>query len=101
MATETFKALTADEITELCLRHTLYDWSAQAALHPMPVTSAKGVYFDTADGRRFIDFNSQLMCVNAGHGDGRIIEAIKRQADQLAYINPAFVHEPRPQLGRK
>src|SRR5438128_6052826 len=101
MPTETVKALTADEITELCLRHTLYDWSAQSALHPMPVTSAKGVYFHTADGRRFIDFNSQLMCVNAGHGDRRIIDSIKLQADQLPYISPFMAHEPRARLGRK
>ena len=101
MATEVVKVLTADEISELCLRHTLYDWSAQAALKPLVVTSAKGVHFHTADGRRFIDFNSQLMCVNAGHGDRRIIDAIKRQADQLAYINPAMATEPRARLGRK
>src|SRR6266571_770603 len=77
MATETVKALSAEEISERCLRHTLYDWSAQADLKPLAVESAKGVYFHTVDGRRFIDFNSQLMCVNAGHGDRRIIEAIK------------------------
>ncbi len=101
MATETVKALSAEEITELCLRHTLYDWSAQAGLKPLPVTAAKGVHFHTADGRRFIDFNSQLMCVNAGHGDRRIIDAIKRQADQLPYIGPFMAHEPRARLGRK
>jgi Adenosylmethionine-8-amino-7-oxononanoate aminotransferase len=101
VATEVVKALSAEEITELCLRHTLFDWSAQAALKPLAVASAKGVHFHTVDGRRFIDFNSQLMCVNAGHGDQRIIDAIKRQADQLAYINPAMVHEPRARLGRK
>ena len=101
MPTETVKALNAEEITDLCRRHTLYDWSAQASLDPLPVTSAKGVYFHTADGRRFIDFNSQLMCVNAGHGDRRIIEAIKRQADALAYISPFMAHEPRARLGRK
>jgi taurine--2-oxoglutarate transaminase len=101
VATETVKALSAEEITELCLRHTLYDWSAQAGLKPLAVTSAKGVYFHTADGRRFIDFNSQLMCVNAGHGDRRIIDAIKRQAEQLPYISPFMAHEPRARLGRK
>ncbi len=101
MVTEAVKALSAEEITELCLRHTLYDWSAQADLKPLPVTSAKGVYFHTADGHRFIDFNSQLMCVNAGHGDRRIIDAIKRQAEQLPYISPFMAHEPRARLGRK
>src|SRR2546430_16896690 len=93
MVMEAVKALSAQEITELCLRHTLYDWAAQAGLKPLPVVSAKGVHFDTADGRRFIDFNSQLMCVNAGHGDRRIIEAIQRQAEELAHISPFMAHE--------
>src|SRR2546428_10636508 len=101
MVMEAVKALSAEEITELCLRHTLYDWSAQAGLKPLPVVSAKGVHFDTADGRRFIDFNSQLMCVNAGHGDRRIIDAIQRQAEQLAYISPLMAHEARARLGVK
>src|SRR5213595_1715691 len=101
VVTEAVKALSAEEITELCLRHTLYDWSAQAGLKPLPVTSARGVHFHTADGRRFIDFNSQLMCVNAGHGDRRIIDAIKRQAEALPYISPFMAHEPRARLGAK
>ena len=101
MVTEAIKALTAEEISELCVRHTLYDWSAQAGLKPMAVTSAKGVYFRTADGKRFLDFNSQLMCVNAGHGDVRIVEAIKRQAEQLPYISPAMATESRARLGAK
>src|SRR2546425_5672791 len=101
MVVEAVRALSAEEISELCLRHTLYDWSAQAGLKPLAVASAKGVHFETVDGRRFIDFNSQLMCVNAGHGDHRIIDAIKRQADQLSYISPFMAHEARARLGRK
>src|SRR5690348_2642228 len=98
---EAVKALTAEEITELCLRHTLYDWSAQTGLKPLPVTGASGVHFQTADGRRFLDFNSQLMCVNAGHGDRRIVEAIKHQAEQLPYISPFMATEVRARLGAK
>jgi taurine--2-oxoglutarate transaminase len=101
VVTEVVKPLSAHEITELCLRHTLFDWSAQSALKPLAVASAKGVHFTTIDGRRFIDFNSQLMCVNAGHGDRRIIEAIKSQADKLPYISPFIATEPRARLGRK
>src|SRR5207248_8049226 len=101
MVMEAVKALSAEEITELCLRHTLYDWSAQAGLKPMAVASAKGVRFTTVDGRRFLDFNSQLMSVNAGHGDRRIIEAIKAQADRLPYISPFLATEVRARLGQK
>ena len=101
VVTEAVKALSAEEITELCVRHTLYDWSAQAGLKPMAVASAKGVRFTTVDGRRFIDFNSQLMSVHAGHGDRRIIEAIKAQAERLPYISPFLATEVRARLGQK
>src|SRR5947208_2183888 len=74
---------------------------AQSAADPIPVDTAKGVYFYTTDGKRYIDFNSQLMSVNAGHGDRRIIEAIKRQAEKLAFANPFMAHEPRALLGKK
>ena len=95
------ETITAEEMAELCLRHTLYDWSSQIGLKPLPVASAEGVYFHTSDGRRFIDFNSQLMCVNAGHGDRRIVEAIKKQVEQLPYVSPFMAHEGRAKLGRK
>ena len=72
--------MTGTEIVDLCRRHTLFEWSAQAAVDPIPVAHAKGIYFWTPEGKRFIDFNSQLMCVNIGHGDERVINAIKEQA---------------------
>ena len=93
--------LSGEEIVALCRQYTLYDWMAQSAADPIPVDTAKGVYFYTPDGKRYLDFNSQLMSVNAGHGDRRIIEAIKRQADKLAFANPFMAHEPRALLGKK
>jgi taurine--2-oxoglutarate transaminase len=93
--------LSAKQIVELCRRHTLYEWSAQSAVDPIPVDHAEGIYFWTPDGKRFIDFNSQLMSVNIGHGDRRVIDAIKAQAEKLAYANPFMAHEPRARLGRK
>lgn len=93
--------LSGEAIVELCRRYTLYEWTAQAAVDPIPVDHAKGVYFYSTDGKRYIDFNSQLMSVNAGHGDPRIVDAIKRQAEKLAYANPFMAHEPRARLGQK
>jgi taurine---2-oxoglutarate transaminase len=95
------EALTAHDIVDLCKRHTLFEWSAQAHVDPIPVARAKGVYFWTPDGKRFIDFNSQLMCVNVGHGDERIIRAIQEQGAELAYANPFMATEVRGRLGRK
>jgi taurine--2-oxoglutarate transaminase len=93
--------MSAEEIVALSRRHTLYEWSAQSTVDPIPVATAKGSYFHSADGRRYLDFNSQLMSVNIGHGDQRVIDAIAAQARQLAYANPFMAHEPRARLGAK
>ena len=99
--TTTADTMTGGQIVELCRRHTLFEWSAQAAVDPIPVARAKGIYFWTPEGKRFIDFNSQLMCVNIGHGDERVIQAIKEQADVLCYANPFMATEVRARLSVK
>ena len=93
--------MTGEEIVALSKKHTIFEWSAQDAVDPIPVARAKGVYFWTPEGKRFIDFNSQLMCVNIGHGDQRVIKAIQEQAATLAYANPFMATEPRARLGAK
>ena len=93
--------LTADEIVDLCLRHTLFDWQQQGSTRPIPVASAKGCEFFTVDGKRYLDFNSQLMGVNVGHGDQRVIDAMTEQGRTLAYISPFMATEVRARLGRK
>jgi taurine--2-oxoglutarate transaminase len=93
--------MSGDEVVELCRRHTLFEWSAQAAVDPIPVARSKGIYFWTPEGKRFIDFNSQLMCVNIGHGDERVIRAIQAQAATLAYANPFMATEVRARLAVK
>jgi taurine--2-oxoglutarate transaminase len=93
--------MTGDEIVALCRHHTLFEWSAQAKVDPIPVARAKGVHFWTPEGKRFIDFNSQLMCVNIGHGDDRVVRAIQEQAAVLPYANPFMATEPRARLGAK
>ncbi|PYS20834.1 MAG: aspartate aminotransferase family protein [Acidobacteria bacterium] len=93
--------MTGPEIVELCRRHTLFEWSAQAAVDPIPVARAKGIYFWTPEDKRFIDFNSQLMCVNIGHGDERVVRAIQEQAAILPYANPFMATEVRARLSAK
>jgi len=100
--TETLQSsMTGADIVALAKKHTLYEWSAQAAIDPIPIARAKGIYFWTPEGKRFIDFNSQLMSVNIGHGDQRVIDAISQQAATLAYANPFMATEVRARLGAK
>lgn len=93
--------MSGPEIVNLSRKHTLYEWSAQSKVDPIPVARAKGIYFYTPEGKRFIDFNSQLMSVNIGHGDERVIQAIAEQASTLAYANPFMATEVRARLGQK
>jgi taurine--2-oxoglutarate transaminase len=93
--------MTGQEMVALSKQHSLYEWSAQAHVDPIPVARAKGIHFWTPEGKRFIDFNSQLMCVNIGHGDPRVIKAIQDQAATLAYANPFMATEVRARLGQK
>ncbi len=93
--------MTGDEIVALSRQHTLFEWSAQSKVDPIPVARAKGIYFWTPEGKRYIDFNSQLMCVNIGHGDERVVRAIQEQAAVLPYANPFMATEPRARLGAK
>jgi taurine---2-oxoglutarate transaminase len=97
----TLPGLSGQTIVDLTRRHTLFEWSAQGTQDPIPVAGAKGCWFWTPEGKRFLDFNSQLMCVNIGHGDERVIRAIAQQAETLAYANPFMATEPRARLGRK
>jgi taurine--2-oxoglutarate transaminase len=98
---DTASALDGQTIVDLTKKHSLFEWSAQGTIDPIPVAGAKGCWFWTPEGKRFLDFNSQLMCMNIGHGDERVIRAIARQAETLAYANPFMATEPRARLGRK
>ncbi len=93
--------LTGDQIVALTRAHTLFEWSAQSKVDPIPVARAQGVHFWTPEGKRFIDFNSQLMSVNIGHGDARVVRAIQEQVATLAYANPFMATAPRARLGAK
>ena len=94
-------ALSGDEIVALSRKHTLFEWSAQGKVDPIPVARAKGVHFWTPEGKRFIDLNSQLMSVNIGHGDDRVVRAIQEQVATLAYVAPSLATAPRALLGAK
>jgi len=93
--------MTSDEIVALSRKHTIFEWSPQATFDPLPVAKAKGCYFWTPDGKQYLDFNSQLMCVNIGHADDRVVRAIQEQAAVLPYANPFLATEPRAKLGAK
>ncbi len=89
------------EIVELCKRHTLWNWSSRNAVNPLPIARAEGVYLYTPDGDRILDFNSQLMSVNIGHGHPKVRAAMKAAVDTLIYAYPGSATEVRARLASK
>lgn len=84
-----------------CLDHTLFSWSKQGGLNPIDAHRAEGVYIYDRDGKRYLDFSSQLMNVNIGHGHPKIKAAVLKQMDELSYVYPGMATEARGRLGRK
>ena len=89
------------QILENNLNHTLFSWSKQSGLNPICVDTSKGVYFYDTDGKKYIDFSSQLMNVNIGHGDPRVKDAVMRQMEKVNYVFPGAVTSARGDLGKK
>ena len=74
--------------------HTYGTWNWQKNWKaPMLVTDAEGVYFTDSNGKKYLDFSSQLMCSNLGHKNKAVIEAIVKQAEKMPYVAPGFVNE--------
>jgi taurine--2-oxoglutarate transaminase len=85
-----------EEAVELITSHTYGTWRAQKEWKkPLFITDAKGVYFFDNLGKRYLDFSSQLMCSNLGHGNKAIIDAICEQARKMPYICPRFACETK------
>ena len=88
------------DILPLSLEHNFWTWSAQAHVNPIPIKRAEGVYFWDVQGKRYLDLNSMVMCVNIGHGNKRVIEAMVQQTRELPFAGPGMATRPRAELGR-
>jgi taurine---2-oxoglutarate transaminase len=81
--------------------YTMFSWSVQAASAPMHMKRGQGVYFWDGDDNRWLDFSSQLINLNVGHQHPKMLEAIKKQVDELCFAGPSFATEARGLLGKK
>lgn len=92
------KYTTASEITEASKKYNLHSWSAQGGLNPRVMTKAEGIYFWDGDGKRYFDMSSQLVNLNIGFGNQKVIKAIQDQVEKLAFASPGFALDVRSQL---
>ena len=88
------------KIKNLAKTHILHSWAVNAEIDPPVITDVDGVYIIDSEGRKILDFSSQLMCVNVGHKNQKIIKAIQEQAEKVCYLYPGFAYESRAKIGK-
>jgi taurine--2-oxoglutarate transaminase len=100
MATTETNPETGERVRELDKHYVLHSWSTQSALNPLAVAGAEGCYFWDYEGKRYLDFASQLINVSIGHQHPKVVAAIKDQADRLCTIGPPMANDKRSELAR-
>src|ERR1700744_2188477 len=95
------KTLTAEEISAITRQTNYGTWRFQKGWKPLPVMDAEGCWFTDGAGTKYLDFSSQLMCVNLGHKNPRVVESIGEQARELAFVGPAYATRARARLSAK
>src|ERR1017187_10214120 len=93
--------LTSEQISAITRKTNYGTWRFQKTWKPLHVADAEGCWFTDGAGKRYLDFSSQLMCVNLGHKNPRVVESIAEQARDLAYIAPGYATEARARLSNK
>jgi taurine--2-oxoglutarate transaminase len=98
---EVAMSLVEQDVSELTARYTYGTWRFQKGWRPLHVARAEGCYFWDKGGQRYLDLSAQLMCTNLGHQNPAVVEAICRQARELAFISPAFTCDVRAEIALK
>jgi taurine--2-oxoglutarate transaminase len=97
----TSKAFTSEEISNLTRQTNYGTWRFQKTWKPLHIADAEGCWFTDGAGKRYLDFSAQLMCVNLGHKNPRVVESIAEQARELAYVTPGYATTARARLSAK
>ena len=81
-------------------QYVFHSWSAQGALNPVVVAGAEGSWFWDDNGKRFLDFSSQLVNVNIGHQHPKLVAAIQEHAGKLCTVAPFHANDARSEAAR-
>jgi taurine--2-oxoglutarate transaminase len=93
-------SLTSAEVISLTKQHNYGTWRKQKNWNPSHLVSADGCHFTDGNGKRFLDFAAQLICMNLGHNNAAVIKAIQDQAATLAYAAPFYATNARAELSQ-
>ena len=97
----TIADMSSEQISSLTRETNYGTWRFQKSWKPLHIVDAEGCWFTDGAGKRYLDFSSQLMCVNLGHKNARVVEAIAEQARELAFVGPVYATTARARLSAK
>jgi len=89
------------EVIDLDHAHVFHSWSAQGSLPEFTLAGGSGTEVWDYDGNRYLDFSSQLVNVNIGHGHPKLVAAIQEQAASLATVAPAHANLARAEAASR
>ena len=93
--------LSSAEVKQITTKYTYGTWRRQKGWNPVHVVDAEDCHFTDADGKKYLDFSAQLMCVTLGHKNKAVIQAIQDQARDLAYVGPGWATTIRAELAKR
>ena len=94
-------ATSSESLSQKHARYVLTPWIAQKGAQPPVIVRARGSTLYDADGKEYIDMTAGLVAVNLGHGNTRIIEAIRGQAERVAFSPPNWANDTRAELAER
>ncbi len=100
MTTTVDHTATEEQVRRDDRAHVFHSWSAQALIDPMPIAGAEGSYFWDYEGKRYLDFSSQLVNINIGYQHPKLVAAIQEQAGRLSAVGPTFANDARSEAAR-
>jgi taurine---2-oxoglutarate transaminase len=100
MQTVSLDQLSSQEVVDTTRQLNYGTWRRQKNWSPLHIVDAEGCEIIDSSGKRYLDFSAQLMCVNLGHKNPAVIEAIVQQARTLPYVAPGYATTARAELSR-
>jgi adenosylmethionine-8-amino-7-oxononanoate aminotransferase len=64
-------------------------WTGQTGKGPPLIDHAQGMHIWDTSGKRYIDVTSGPIAVNIGHGNARVLEAMRGQAARVCFAYPS------------
>ncbi|MFZ9292064.1 MAG: aspartate aminotransferase family protein [Ilumatobacteraceae bacterium] len=80
--------------------HVFHSWSAQGLIDPVDIVKAEGSWMWDANGKKYLDFSSQLVNVNIGHQHPKLVRAIQDYAAKMCTIAPFHANDARSEAAR-